>query len=287
MPLAVFYDERQVAELPGNLSPSSGTPKHVVADWQACGAPIGIHPVTPVTRNDLVRAHAPEFVDEILSCQRENGFGNRSAEVAAALPFTSGSLLGAARHALAHGVACSPTSGFHHAMHDEAMGFCTFNGLMVAAHALQADGAARTIGILDLDVHYGNGTDDIIRRTQFQPVVHYTLGAGRRSTPDRMMRGLPGVCELFAECDIVLYQAGADLWAHDPLCDPMYGLSLEQLAERDRIVFEWAARSGVPIAWNLAGGYSRDDTGSIEPVLRIHRQTVVACCRAFGFVSAG
>jgi hypothetical protein len=31
-----------------------------------------------------------------------------------------------------------------------------------------------------------------------------------------------------------------------------------------------------PLVWNLAGGYQRDESGSIEPVLKLHRMTVIA-----------
>jgi hypothetical protein len=54
-------------------------------------------------------------------------------------------------------------------------------------------------------------------------------------------------------------------------------MTTDQLAGRDRIVFETAAQIGVPVAWNLAGEYQRDSAGGIEPVLEIHRNTVKAC----------
>jgi acetoin utilization deacetylase AcuC-like enzyme len=48
----------------------------------------------------------------------------------------------------------------HHADRDTAMGFCVFNNVAVAAHALLRAGA-RKVAILDFDVHHGNGTQDI------------------------------------------------------------------------------------------------------------------------------
>jgi acetoin utilization deacetylase AcuC-like enzyme len=48
----------------------------------------------------------------------------------------------------------------HHADRDTAMGFCVFNNVAIAAHALLAAGAGR-VAILDFDVHHGNGTQDI------------------------------------------------------------------------------------------------------------------------------
>jgi len=49
----------------------------------------------------------------------------------------------------------------HHAEHDNAMGFCFFNNIAVAAaHALEEHKLER-IAIIDFDVHHGNGTEDI------------------------------------------------------------------------------------------------------------------------------
>jgi acetoin utilization deacetylase AcuC-like enzyme len=50
----------------------------------------------------------------------------------------------------------------HHATRDEAMGFCFFNNVAVAArHALDVHGLER-VAIADFDVHHGNGTEDIV-----------------------------------------------------------------------------------------------------------------------------
>jgi acetoin utilization deacetylase AcuC-like enzyme len=47
----------------------------------------------------------------------------------------------------------------HHATPNEAMGFCLFNNVAIAArHALEVHGLER-IAIVDFDVHHGNGTE--------------------------------------------------------------------------------------------------------------------------------
>jgi acetoin utilization deacetylase AcuC-like enzyme len=48
----------------------------------------------------------------------------------------------------------------HHATRSEAMGFCLFNNVAVAAYAALDAGAER-VAIVDFDVHHGNGTQDI------------------------------------------------------------------------------------------------------------------------------
>jgi acetoin utilization deacetylase AcuC-like enzyme len=57
---------------------------------------------------------------------------------------------------------CAVRPPGHHATRDEAMGFCFYNNVAVAArHALDVLGVQR-VAIIDFDVHHGNGTEDII-----------------------------------------------------------------------------------------------------------------------------
>ena len=273
--IPVFFHPGQVAPA-DPASPSPYKPRQVVADWLARQFPIRIETPVPATRDQLALAHDRTFVDEVLDLAIDNGFYNRSAEVAASLPWTSGSFLSAARAALANRqVAVSPTSGFHHACHARAGGFCTFNGLMVAAIALLREGAVRRIGILDCDQHYGNGTDDIIRRLGLEEQVrHATAGQGYPMRAEPFLAQLPRLVADFADCDLLMYQAGADPHVNDPLGG---FLSTKQLLERDRLVFRTTALHGIPVVWNLAGGYQ----DPVARVIEIHANTMQACVEAY------
>lgn len=52
----------------------------------------------------------------------------------------------------------------HHALADQAMGFCLFNNVAVAARVATAEFNYRRVMIVDWDVHHGNGTQDIFYR---------------------------------------------------------------------------------------------------------------------------
>lgn len=68
---------------------------------------------------------------------------------------------------------CAVRPPGHHAEVDRALGFCFFNNVAVAARYLQAEWGVRRIGIVDFDVHHGNGTQHIFERDQ--TVFYYSI----------------------------------------------------------------------------------------------------------------
>lgn len=277
MSITVFYSSHMVADSQG-YSPSAAKPAQVLQSWQQMGYPLEILAPEPVSREQLYLAHDRVFVDGVLDGQQANGFGNRSKEVAASLPYTSGSMLAAARAALANGKgAVSPSSGFHHAGHNFAGGFCTFNGLMVTIMVLLSEGALKRVAILDLDEHWGNGSDDIIKKRNLADVVeHHSAAIDRRQAESWLLRLPELVTRLTQGCDLLIYQAGADSHVNDPLGGY---LNTDQMKRRDELVFTTAQALGVPVAWNLAGGYQRGADGGIRPVLDLHDNTLDAFAR--------
>ncbi len=130
------------------------------------------HDAPDVTRAQLLRVHDAAYVDALEAASPPVGV--RVIDVDASMnPHT----LTAARHAAGGAadavdrvmrgevanafVACRPPG--HHATRNQAMGFCFFNNVAVAAaHALAAHGLER-VAIVDFDVHHGNGTEVIFR----------------------------------------------------------------------------------------------------------------------------
>jgi acetoin utilization deacetylase AcuC-like enzyme len=273
--MKVVYCEQMVADAQ-SFSPSARKPREVTASWLRRFPGLLVVVPEPVSVAELCLAHDPDYVRGVLSLRLANGFGNHLAEVAASLPWTSGAMLTAARLALVDGCAAAPVAGFHHAGHEQGGGFCTFNGLMVAALALRRDKAVRRIGVLDFDQHYGNGTTDIIRALGLHWVEHYSAGAwwDQPGQAGAFLDQIPDILRKFERCDLLLYQAGADPHVDDPLGG---WLSTAQLRERDRRVFAACRAMGLPVAWNLAGGYQ----ANLRKLLDIHDNTMLECLSAF------
>jgi acetoin utilization deacetylase AcuC-like enzyme len=106
--------------------------------------------------------------------------------------------------------------------------------------------------------------------------VHYTAARDfyRPVHAKSFLEGIPELMQRFEDCDVLLYQAGADPHIDDPLGG---WLTTPQLARRDQLVFEQARRLEVPVVWNLAGGYQ----SPLSKVIEIHDNTLRACLRAY------
>lgn len=278
MTLPIFFRPEQSSTAAQSYSPSAGKPALAVADWQKrFGDRISLHSFEPVTRDVLSQAHNANYVNGVLDGYFDNGFGNTSAGIAEALPYSVGSMVAAVNHVLTTDVmiAISPTSGFHHAGHAYGGGFCTFNGLLVAAIQAHQQGLADKILILDFDQHYGDGTADIIKRLKLDYITHVTANKSYDTARSAMAASdilSSGIME--AGYDLVLYQAGADIHVNDPLGGL---LSTAQMAQRDANIIAGCSLYNVPLVVNLAGGYQRDLNGTIEPVLALHRETIRQC----------
>ena len=253
----------------------------------------------PVAEADLRRTHTAEYIAAIRTGEpralAESQKFPWSPELYPSVCLTSGGCLAAARQALQDGVSAAVVSGFHHAGADHGEGFCTFNGLIVALDALVAAGEIRTAAVLDMDLHYGNGTAqlaasrphlfalslygndywgnecfrDVSARQHEDGTNHRSFALPAGCDRATMLRIMDDALPLIAERrpDLLLYQAGADPYFADPY-SPL-ALDHDDLFARDRHVFEFAKTHAIPVAWVLAGGYTSD----VSKVVRVHLNT--------------
>jgi acetoin utilization deacetylase AcuC-like enzyme len=88
----------------------------------------------------------------------------------------AGGVIEAARMLMDHEIDnafCAVRPPGHHAESDQAMGFCYFNNVAIAARYLQKTWDIQRVGIIDFDVHHGNGTQHIFE--QDQSVFYYSI----------------------------------------------------------------------------------------------------------------
>jgi acetoin utilization deacetylase AcuC-like enzyme len=225
----------------------------------------------------LSLVHNAAYVQGVLAGDRPNGFGSFDPAVADQAAWCSGAAYAAARWLAEAGdprrCAFVPASGFHHAGWASGGGYCTFNGLVLAAVKFQRAraGGVRSVLILDGDAHYGNGTAEILGHLLKTPkIAHITneYSSDKKVDADACLKAIRS-----SQWGCILYQAGADAWAGDT-----YGagyLTEEQMLERDVAVFEEARRLRIPVLWCLAGGYSGEKT------LALHLATMKAAAQIF------
>ena len=227
-------------------------------------------------RADYLRVHNEMHVDALQKQIKPNGFGDTSSQILTHAYQSCESFYTAALAAVnqpGEAVVFSPSSGFHHAGYDYSGGYCTFNGLLVAACKLKVDGLVDTVTIIDGDGHYGDGTQDIIDKLGLHWVNHVSLDKssvkGSSLVADRLLD------EAFEgpKPDLVMYQAGADCHGADPY-NSGYLTDLEWKL-RDAKVFMLCQEQDIPVVWNLAGGYNGIKT------LNLHTSTFVSALQVF------
>ncbi|HBL87051.1 MAG TPA: histone deacetylase [Alcanivorax sp.] len=227
----------------------------------------------------LSLAHCPDYLDRFLG----NRLGEREAK-RMGLPWSEGlarrtciapmGTLLTAQLALKHGIACHLAGGTHHAHYDFGSGFCILNDLAITARALRAGGLVERVLIFDCDVHQGDGTAAILAGDPdlFTCSIHCEKNFPTRKSRSDLDVGLPVgleddgylavVEETLADLlrqlqpDLVLYDAGVDVYAGDPL--GRLAVSLTGLAERERRVLTLCREHGVPVATVIGGGYDDD-----------------------------
>ncbi len=216
------------------------------------------------------------------------------------LASTSGQIA-AVKAALSEGVAGSLSSGCHHARREQGKGFCTFNGLAIAAHELSRLGRSNVL-ILDLDAHCGGGTHSIVQSMPWVTHVDVSVSPGGALgavfdsyTPSHqngnvlvlvnnaeeyiptIVRNLELLNDL--PFDFCLYNAGMDPYEKCHI-GGLRGITRAILEERERIVFDYFSKRNIPISFIPAGGYINENFAQCE-LVDLHRLTLEAAKRAY------
>jgi acetoin utilization deacetylase AcuC-like enzyme len=254
-------------------------------------SPADLHEAEPASDAQILAVHAPEYWHKVVHGtltereQRRIGFP-WSPQIRERTRRVSGGTIAACRAALREGVSVNLAGGTHHAHRDFGSGFCILNDCAIAARAMQGEGLARRIVIIDCDVHQGDGTAALMRDdpSVFTFSIHgeknFPFHKQRSSLDIELKDGTEDALYLdlveegvrrslaYANADLALYIAGADPYVDDRL--GRMAVTMAGLAERDRIVFDLCRAEGLPVAVVMGGGYAR----SVEDIATIHAQTV-------------
>lgn len=197
---------------------------------------------------------------------------------------------------------CSRTYFFvlDHAAWGQGAGYCVFNDLIASYFELKDRGKC---AIIDLDVHQGDGTIQIVNRLKMSDFPILDLSAKgnfpfRKQVPllgksvlledrlqdDAYLEVLERELQLFVRAhgkfDFILYQAGVDVLEGDKL--GRLGLTLNGLKRRDAMVYALAKSMGARCLSFCGGGYfEKDDKIGLENVVAAHVQQILEMRNAF------
>jgi len=294
LPFKLIYDDRYDLHLGAHVFPSQKyrlVRERLLADGLADAGDFA-RPL-PAPDEDILRVHSQEYVrklktgsltyEEVLRLEVPY-----SEELIEACWLAAGGSILAGRFALEDGWAANIGGGFHHAYPDHGEGFCVIHDVAVAIRRLQFDRAVENVMVVDTDVHQGNGTAAIFGGdgTVFTLSIHQENNYPYPKPPSTVDVNLPdgvGDDDYLATLDrhlhkafnefspqILFYVGGADPYREDQLGG--LALTLEGLAGRDAMVFDYARRRRIPTVITLAGGYAR----RVEDTVRIHVATILA-----------
>ncbi|MFO0738082.1 MAG: histone deacetylase [Labilithrix sp.] len=257
---------------------------------RARGSGLTFAPVAPraATSEELARVHSPKFLEWMNTLRGEEGYIDADTYLApqsiAVAELAAGGTVALVDALLdgpvKRGIALVRPPG-HHARPDQAMGFCLFNNVGIAAAHARARGLSR-VAIIDWDVHHGNGTQEMFygdpnvlyvstHQFPFYPgtgaVLETGEGDGKGFTVnvpltagggDAIYRGaferviLPTLEQYRPE--LVIISAGFDASARDPLAE--MALSADAFGWMGRALRRVAdASAGGKVLLALEGGY--------------------------------
>ena len=288
------YSETCLAHDTGERHPE--TPDRLRAIRRGLSRTHGVEYVEadPASLDDVERVHDPDYLESVRQFCADGG-GKWDPDTLATEGTWDAALASAGLAEWAAREAIEGASGHetpfsigrppgHHAIVDDAMGFCFINNAAVAARTVIASGLAETAAIIDWDVHHGNGIQDIFYGDDdvFYASIHEDgLYPGTGEIDERgdgeadgttlnlplpAGAGDPEYRAAFEEVvvplledyhpDLLLISAGFDAHRHDPIS--RMRVSTEGYGYLTTIVRSLANNVDAGLGFVLEGGYSLD-----------------------------
>ena len=238
------------------------------------------------TDEDVTLVHSKDYIQRVKELTQSLGFLSPDTPVTpknleAAYWYVGGTILSCSL-ALEGEIAFNTLGGLHHAGINNSSGFCIFNDHAIAIRKLQKEGRIKKAFVLDLDVHAGNGTQEIFYSdpSVFTLSVHqdptffypgtgfpYQIGEGEGKgfnlniplpagvgETEYLMAlediALPKIVEFKPDLLVVVF--GADTFSKDPLAS--LRLEIETYGKIGKKLKNFA-NGGIAVL--CAGGYSK------------------------------
>ncbi len=237
----------------------------------------------PCAEADILRVHTKEHWQRVVSGDFFDPDTPVLPGIADFARLAAGSAIQAAETAICEGPSFSlmrPPG--HHATRGRVMGFCYINNIAIAvAKRLDAHPGQR-IAILDIDVHHGNGTEDIVKgwpevlyislhQTPLYPgtgldsldnIINFPLPPATNGTHYLVV--LDKTCQSIADFkpSLLGVSAGFDAFQEDPLAQ--MDLDMTTFGDIGRLI----AGLGIPTFTVMEGGYSAHLPECVEAFVR-------------------
>ena len=197
-------------------------------------------PAEPALRQDIAAVHTEMHIQQV---------ENQGLYEIAAL--AAGGAIQAAQIGLSEPCFGLTRPPGHHASAASAWGFCYFNNMAVALEALRRQNKIESACVLDIDLHFGDGTVNILGKRNWSTVINVEV--------DSRSHYLQKVEEAMKNCraDLIGISAGFDNHVAD------WGglLHTEDYEEIGYRVRSAADRNGVGCFAILEGGYNHEVLG--------------------------
>jgi acetoin utilization deacetylase AcuC-like enzyme len=243
-----------------------------------------------VALKHVLAVHCKEYVNDLVTLNldpkaaRKIGFPLSAELVERELRIAQGTII-AAQKAFDTHVSFNIAGGTHHAYSNRGEAFCMLNDQAIAAQYLVDNQLAKSILIIDLDVHQGNGTAEIFQnnskvftfsihgKTNYpfkKEVSDLDIHLPDNTTDDAfltiMKNTIPNLIEK-TKPDFIFYLAGVDILATDKL--GKLSCTIEGCKKRDELIFELCKKHQIPVQVSMGGGYSPE----IKTIIEAHANT--------------
>ena len=226
---------------------------------------------------DLEIVHDKEYILKIkngtLSEKEIRRLGFKWSKILSNRSFlaVNGTLL-TCEEALKNNVACHMAGGTHHAHKSYGAGYCVMNDLSYASKKLIKNNIVNNILIIDLDVHQGDGTAEILKNDKniFTCSIHCKNNFPFRKCKSdldielddniidyeylEVLNKTLDICLKNFNPDLVIYDAGVDVHENDKLGN--LKLTSNGILARDKKVISYFKNKSIPVATVIGGGYS-------------------------------